>query len=63
MASEFAPAWSKPFMTKAQPTAYIKHLEKNREKARKKREEMENSCERDLEMKELKNLEKELDNL
>ena len=59
MASEFAPAWSKPFMTKAQLRAYIKQLEK----ARKKLEEMENSWEMDLEMKELKNLEKELDNL
>ena len=63
MASEFAPTWSKPFMTKAQLRAYIKQLEKNREKARKKLEEMENSWEMDLEMKGLKNLEKELDNL
>ena len=63
MASEFAPAWSKPSMTKATLRAYIKQLEKNREKARKKLEEMENSWEMDLEMKELKNLEKELDNL
>ena len=45
MASEFAPAWSKPFMTKAQLRAYIKQLEKNREKARKKLEEMENTWE------------------
>jgi hypothetical protein len=30
-------------MTKAQLRAYIKQLEKNREKARKKLEEMENS--------------------
>ena len=39
MPSEFAPAWSKPRMTKAQMRKYLRDLEEAREAARKKLEE------------------------
>lgn len=63
MPSEFAPAWSKPRMTKAQMRKYLRDLEEAREAARKKLEEYENSWELEKEEKELEKIEKQIDNL
>ena len=63
MPSEFAPAWSKTRMTKAQMRKYLRDLEEAREAARKKLEEYENSWELEKEEKELEKIEKQIDNL
>lgn len=63
MASEFSPAASRPRMTQAQIRKYMKEMEKKRKIAKEKLEEFEKSGELEKEIKELKDLEKELENL
>jgi len=61
--SEFAPAWSNARMTKAQVRKYIKDMKKAEEIAKNKLEEAKANWEFDKDIKELNELEKELDNL
>ena len=61
--SEFAPAWSNARMTKAQVRKYIKDMKEAEEIAKNKLEEAKANWEFDKDIKELNELEKELDNL
>lgn len=61
--SEFAPVWSNARMTKAQVRKYIKDMKKAEEIAKNKLEEAKANWEFDKDIKELNELEKELDNL
>jgi len=61
--SEFAPGWSHARMTKSQIKKYIKDMKEAEKLATLKLEEAENNWEFEKEALELKNIEKELENL
>lgn len=61
--AEFAPGWSNARMTKAQVRKYVKDMQQAALIAKQKLEEARNSPEYLKEKEELKEIEKELDNL
>ena len=60
---EFAPAWSNARMTKSQIKKYLRDMKKAQDLAKQKLEDAKNSWELEKEIKEIEELEKELDNL